>query len=515
MRPLSPFGYPVGQRQRAGGLRRRSLLLLVLALYLSATNLAWAHSHSTTPQPFIREAPADSLGPSRVIVARDLEDSTYGVRSADRAPLSDDPDERYHCSSIYGTNTVLGSFRPALVNVSFNTGSSAQVALVVFNWLDQDHLGKPNPASTPANPTPKVFVCTDDAMTLLLCDRSEYGQILVSDPQTTHSPILTRYVDLAAITDAADLTNILSYPVAETGIYCVEAVSFRSPSPESFSGEVQWINPYGNLPAVSYPKIMFYGLMTITYLIVGLLWLVGTIRYWREILPVQNYLSLLLICLLVDFAVEFWFFLHYNTYGSKSLPLTIFLIILSALRNSLSFFMLLLVALGYSVVKPSLGSTMLKCQILAGLQFLFATLYGIATIARLGNSDSELVAFIALLPLAITMATFYLWILIGLSRTVRFLQMRHQHFKLAMYRNIWRLLFFCACIIMLLVLVNIINFVFRNDRKWIVFRWQVQWVLFDGWLNALYTFAFFIILYLWRPTKHNSRYGLEELAGDE
>lgn len=45
--------------------------------------------------------------------------------------------------------------------------------------------------------------------------------------------------------------------------------------------------------------------------------------------------------------------------------------ILDAGRNALSFFMLLVVSLGLSVVRESLGKTMLKCKLLAGAHFIF------------------------------------------------------------------------------------------------------------------------------------------------
>ena len=45
--------------------------------------------------------------------------------------------------------------------------------------------------------------------------------------------------------------------------------------------------------------------------------------------------------------------------------------ILDAGRNSMSFFMLLVVALGLSVVRESLDRTMLKCQALAVAHFIF------------------------------------------------------------------------------------------------------------------------------------------------
>ncbi|KAJ2178544.1 hypothetical protein GGF45_002804, partial [Coemansia sp. RSA 551] len=41
------------------------------------------------------------------------------------------------------------------------------------------------------------------------------------------------------------------------------------------------------------------------------------------------------------------------------------------------------------------------------------------------------------------------------------------------------------------------------------------WFWTDGWLNLEYFVALCIILYWWRPTMENYRYGLEELAGDE
>lgn len=47
--------------------------------------------------------------------------------------------------------------------------------------------------------------------------------------------------------------------------------------------------------------------------------------------------------------------------------------ILDAARNSMSFFMLLVVSMGLSVVSESLGKIMLRCQILAGAHFLFGS----------------------------------------------------------------------------------------------------------------------------------------------
>ena len=64
-------------------------------------------------------------------------------------------------------------------------------------------------------------------------------------------------------------------------------------------------------------------------------------------------------------------------YSSLALKIKLIIIrsvaILDAGRNSMSFFMLLVVSLGLSVVRESLGRTMLKCQALAGAHFLFGS----------------------------------------------------------------------------------------------------------------------------------------------
>ena len=55
--------------------------------------------------------------------------------------------------------------------------------------------------------------------------------------------------------------------------------------------------------------------------------------------------------------------------------------ILNAGRNSFSFFLLLIVCMGYGVVKPSLGKTMIYVRSLAGAHFVFGMIYGIASLS--------------------------------------------------------------------------------------------------------------------------------------
>ena len=67
------------------------------------------------------------------------------------------------------------------------------------------------------------------------------------------------------------------------------------------------------------------------------------------------------------------YYRYLNAHG-KGTTSTVFLFVVAILdagRNSLSFFLLLVVSLGLSVIREDLGSTMRKCQILAGFHFVF------------------------------------------------------------------------------------------------------------------------------------------------
>lgn len=54
--------------------------------------------------------------------------------------------------------------------------------------------------------------------------------------------------------------------------------------------------------------------------------------------------------------------------------------VLNAIRNSFSFFLLLIVCMGYGVVKPTLGRTMIWVRWLAIAHFVFGLVYAITSL---------------------------------------------------------------------------------------------------------------------------------------
>lgn len=73
---------------------------------------------------------------------------------------------------------------------------------------------------------------------------------------------------------------------------------------------------------------------------------------------------------------------HLNRSGSNlgSKVLLIVVAVLNAIRNSFSFFLLLIVCMGYGVVKPTLGRTMIWVRWLAIAHFVFGLVYAITSL---------------------------------------------------------------------------------------------------------------------------------------
>ncbi len=73
--------------------------------------------------------------------------------------------------------------------------------------------------------------------------------------------------------------------------------------------------------------------------------------------------------------------------GSKVLLVVV--AVLNAIRNSFSFFLLLIVCMGYGVVKPTLGRTMIYVRWLAIAHFVFGLVYAITSLVITPDSAGK------------------------------------------------------------------------------------------------------------------------------
>ncbi|KAI9252648.1 lung seven transmembrane receptor-domain-containing protein [Sporodiniella umbellata] len=375
------------------------------------------------------------------------------------------------------------------ISVTYGPKTKGRISLLIYEWKDFNYLGSSDEEGEPIN-----YICTKSAVAKKQCKSSQLGQFITRIPANERN---TTSIYTDTLTMKGNDTDASLYKVERTGYYCV-ALNGVSESDETvssgrFEAWVEWKAPYGELPSADYPKLLLYGAFAIVYLAVGLFWFVQTFRYWSDILPVQHFLSGAIFYLVVEMAFNFGYWEAYNQTGKASYGLLALVALLNAGRTSMSFFMLLIVCMGYSVVNVvyTLG-TMLLSPETAGFLIL-----------------------LVIFPLSITMTVFYVWTLNSITATIQDLELRKQHVKILMYKRLYRLLVFSVVAVVLIFILNMMAYSDSANLDWAAKSWKYRWVMLDGLLNILYFVVIVVIVVLWRPTNNNARYGLMQISQDE
>ncbi|KAG9072317.1 hypothetical protein KI688_000087 [Linnemannia hyalina] len=406
------------------------------------------------------------------------------------------------CGGMYATTPGKND---SVIKVVMGRESVGHAVVVVFEWNDLKYIGKAD-----ANGE-KVYVCDTQAQTDGLCTEAQLGQPIIDTTESTS--IGWHPLDFTA--EETKGVQFYEYVAERTGYYCVIVWTVNVNDLDSYyTGVLEFNNKYGTLAGSDFPKLPFYGALSLVYMTIGICWMVLCAKHWREILTVQHFISGVIFFLMVEMAFNWGYWDDYNKAGESSVALLVLVSILNSGRNSLSLFMLLIVSMGYGVVKPTLGSTMKKVIILSLAHFLFGIIYSAGTMSPV-DDVSTMIVLMVVVPLSLTMTSFYIWTLQSLTSTIATLNLRRQTEKVKMYTRLWRLLVFSLSVLCVFFVFNTLNFMNMSQDDWPANHWRIKWFLLDGWLNILYLIVFTVIVILWRPTENNKRYGIEQLETED
>ncbi|KAF7544338.1 hypothetical protein G7046_g9805 [Stylonectria norvegica] len=424
--------------------------------------------------------------------------------------LMDQSEEnRQYCSGMYGRNTWGGPVDPFILvkflNSSIPEGEDPIASLVMFEWKDRDLIGIPDP-DLPGN---RLGICSEDFVKQGLCNTTNIGEFILAPDadKTSNTMILTKAIHLKSAVG-------INYSIKKTGYYCILTDVFTA---DKYSAVVEFRNAYGELPATQVPKLPFYGGITLLYALVAVYWGFLYYQHRHDILAVQNYITAILLFLVVEMLMTWGFYDYQNRNGSNigSKVLLIIVGILNAARNSFSFFLLLIVCMGYGVVKHTLGKTMVYVRWLAAAHFVFGLVYSITSLLITPENAGPFVLLVVL-PLAGTLTAFYVWTLNALNFTLKDLKERKQHTKEGMYRKLWWSILISILVIFAFFFFNSFTFASVSDPDFVPFHWKTRWFILDGWLNLVYFADVAWIAYLWRPTANNRRFAMsDEIAQDD
>lgn len=263
---------------------------------------------------------------------------------------------------------------------------------------------------------------------------------------------------------------------------------------------------HGYISITEWPLMIFYMVMCIMYILYALLWFIWAACYWKDLLRIQFWIAGVIFLGMVEKAVFCAEYENTNAVGSASPGLLIFAELVSALKRTLARLLVIIVSLGYGIIKPRLGTVMHRVVGLGILYFAFASIEGVLRIT--GGRDNG-PALITAIVLAVFDSCTIWFIFVSLAQTIKTLKLRRNPVKLSLYRHFTNTLIFA-------VIASVI-FMAWSAKKLHLADCQSDWIevwVEDAFWRFLFSSVLLVIMFLWRPSVNNQRYAFTPLIDD-
>lgn len=281
----------------------------------------------------------------------------------------------------------------------------------------------------------------------------------------------------------------------------------ENPVKFAFTMKVEMKGPHDYSSPADWPLMMFFMAMCIVYVLFGALWLVWCACYWRDLLRIQFWIGAVIILGMLEKAVFYSEYQSIRYKGDYVQGAVIFAELLSALKRSLARILVLIVSLGYGIVKPRLGTTVHRLVAVGLLYLLFSSVEGVL---RVTGSFYGTVALVANLSLSLIDSCVMWWIFISLSQTTRLLKLRRNVVKLSLYQHFTNTLIFSvvASIIFIIWTTKVFKLVDCHTG------WRDLWVD-DAFWRLLFSTILLVIMVLLRPSANSQRFSHSPLIDEE
>nr|XP_026248611.1 transmembrane protein 87A isoform X1 [Urocitellus parryii] len=295
--------------------------------------------------------------------------------------------------------------------------------------------------------------------------------------------------------------------IVHIGISSSKELSKENSLSNLFTMTVEVKGPYEYLTLEDYPLMIFFMVMCIVYVLFGVLWLAWSACYWRDLLRIQFWIGAVIFLGMLEKAVFYAEFQNIRYKGESVQGALILAELLSAVKRSLARTLVIIVSLGYGIVKPRLGITLHKVVVAGALYLLFSGMEGVL---RVTGYFSYSLALIVSLALSAIDACIILWIFISLTQTMKLLKLRRNIVKLSLYRHFTNTLILAVAASIVFIIWTTMKFRIVTCQS----DWRELWVDDAIW-RLLFSMILFVIMVLWRPSANNQRFAFSPLSEEE
>nr|XP_043637082.1 transmembrane protein 87A [Erigeron canadensis] len=275
-------------------------------------------------------------------------------------------------------------------------------------------------------------------------------------------------------------------------------------------GETIWKNPSGYLPGRMAPLLNFYGFMSLGFLVLGIFWFSQYARFWKEVLHLQNCITLVITLGMFEMALWYFDYAEFNESGVRPTGITVWAVTFGTVKRTVSRLIILTVAMGYGVVRPTLGGLTSKVVMLGGTFFVASEVLELVEhVGAVSDLSGKAMLFLSL-PVAVLDAFFVLWIFTSLSATLNKLQAKRMMAKLDIYRK-----FTNALAVAVIVSVGWICYeLYFKSTDIYNEQWQNAWIIPAFW-HVLSFSLLCVICALWAPSQNSMRYAYSDDGSEE
>jgi hypothetical protein len=273
--------------------------------------------------------------------------------------------------------------------------------------------------------------------------------------------------------------------------------------------QIEFKGPLGYLSAMEYPLLTFFMIMTIVYGVFGLIWMVFSVMNYKELIRIQFWIGGVIFLGMLEKAV---FYSEYSAVNHTGLSLTgahKFAQAVSALKRSLARMLVIIVSLGFGIIKPRLGPMLHRIVGVGALYFILATVDAFVHVDTATHDVDNKTLLFTQIPLAILDSIICWWIFVSLMATMKTLRLRRNVMKLAIYRHFANIVVFMVVASVIFILWDI-----QTHRTGACIEiWDEVWLNQAFW-HLLFSIILFSIMILWRPSAMSKRYEYSPLVDD-
>ncbi|XP_075152292.1 transmembrane protein 87A [Haematobia irritans] len=303
-------------------------------------------------------------------------------------------------------------------------------------------------------------------------------------------------------------TNKPLYTVSHDGIYELSiTIEAKTPEPMEFTAlvTVEMLGPYGYISATDFPFLPFYGIMCIVYVIFGIIWLAVSFTQWRDLLRIQFWIGGVILLGMLEKAFFYAEYHSVNTSGVSVPGAELTAEFVSCAKRTLARMLVIIMSLGFGIVKPRLGPLLHRVVGVGLLYFLLACVESYLRVMR-NKPDIQNELLVASIPLAVLDTGICWWIFTSLVQTTRTLRLRRNMVKLSLYRHFTNTLIFSVIASVIFMLYALRLRKAENCTP----GWRNIWIDTAFW-HILFSVLLLVIMVLWRPTNNNQRYAFTPL----